>query len=97
MTRRSVDHLGALQKAIMEIVWETGGATVKAVRERLNRERDLAYTTVLSAMQKLEKLGWLTHRAEGRTHLYEPTHTRQQEGRRSLRAFTDAGVPGGDL
>ncbi len=79
----------------MEAVWETGGATAKAVRGRLARERELAYTTVLSAMQKLEKLGWLTHRVEGRTHVYEPTQSRQQEGRRSLRAFTRR-VFGGD-
>lgn len=88
MTRKSIGDLGELQKAVMEVIWELGEATVTQVRERLNVERSLAYTTVLSVMQKLDKTGWLRHRSEGRTYVYQPTQTREQEGARSLRAFT---------
>lgn len=95
MTKRSIDSLGELQKAVMETVWEKGEATVNEVRERLSRDPEPAYTTVLSVMQKLEKLGWLTHRAEGRTYVYEPTQSRRQEGQHSLRSFTQR-VFGGD-
>lgn len=78
MTRKSIEELGALQAAVLEAVWELGEATVHQVRERLSWDKELAYTTVLTALQKLEKAGWLTHRAAGRSHVYVPTTTRPE-------------------
>jgi BlaI family transcriptional regulator, penicillinase repressor len=95
MARMSIDRLGALQKAVMETVWELGEATVQQVRDRVKREPLPAYTTVLSVMQKLEKAGWLSHRAEGRSYIYLPNRTRQEAGATSLRSFID-GVFRGD-
>ena len=88
MERKSWDDLGELQRAVLETVWELGEADVHAVRERLNRrKKKLAYTTVLSAMQKLEKAGWLAHRAAGRSYMYTATRTREEAGARSVRRF----------
>lgn len=42
---------------------------------------------MLSALQKLEKAGWLKHRVEGRTYIYLPTQTRDQAGAGSLKRF----------
>jgi BlaI family penicillinase repressor len=95
MARTSFDRLGVLQKAVMEAVWELGEATVQQVRDRADREPLPAYTTILSVMQKLEKAGWLTHRAEGRSYVYLPSRSRQEAGVTSLRSFID-GVFGGD-
>jgi BlaI family penicillinase repressor len=89
MGRRSLDDLGALQKAVMETVWELGEATVQQVRDRLGREPAPAYTTVLSVMQKLEKAGWLAHRAEGRSYVYRATRSRAEAGSTSLRKLID--------
>src|SRR5262245_35677511 len=89
MARRSIDELGALQKAVMEILWELGEATVGQVRDRLQREPQPAYTTILSVMQKLEKAGWLSHRAEGRSYVYLPTRSRDEAGTSTLRTFID--------
>jgi BlaI family transcriptional regulator, penicillinase repressor len=89
MARRSIDALGALQKAVMEAVWDLGEATVAQVRDRLDRQPQPAYTTILSVMQKLEKTGWLTHRAEGRSYVYHPTRSRDQAGTTTLRTFID--------
>lgn len=88
MTRKSIDDLGKLQRAVMEVVWELEEATVNQVRERLSPKKSMGYTTVLVAMQKLEKSGWLRHRAEGRTYVYQPMQSREQEGTRSLQEFT---------
>ena len=89
MPRRSLDQLGKLQKAIMDTVWRLEEATVQQVLEGLGRKKKPAYTTILSAMQKLERLGWLRHRQEGRTYVYRATRTRQQEGQQALRKFVD--------
>lgn len=83
---RGFDELGTLQQEIMATVWADGEAMVQEVRDRLAADqRDLAYTTILSAMQKLERLGWLTHREEGRTYVYRSTRSRERESRATLR------------
>jgi predicted transcriptional regulator len=89
MAHKLLDDLGNLQRTVMELVWEMGQATVHQVRDRLGRKKKLAYTTVLTAMQKLEKAGWLTHRADGKTYVYLPTRTRQQAGASSVRNFME--------
>jgi predicted transcriptional regulator len=89
MPGKPIDALGELQQAVMEAVWELEEATVQQVRARLGRRRPLAYTTVLSVMQKLEKAGLLRHRSEGRTYIYRPARTRAAAGMHSLRKFTE--------
>ena len=41
-------------------------------------------------MQKLEKAGWLEHRAEGKSYVYMPTQTREQAGAGSVRQFLNS-------
>jgi predicted transcriptional regulator len=87
MGRHSIDTLGELQRAVMERVWELGEATVHDVRERLGPKKKLAYTTVLTVLQKLEKTGWLDHRAEANHYIYLPTRSREEAGAGSVRGF----------
>ena len=89
MNRKTIHDLGELQKAIMETVWELGEATARQVLECVSKKKPLAYTSVLSIMQRLENMGWLKHREEGRTYVYQPSATRKDESIRSLRKFID--------
>ena len=93
MARTSIDKLGTLQKAVMEAVWERGEATVQQVRDCMKRDPLPAYTTILSVMQKLEKAGWLTHRAEGRSYIYAPVRSREEAGATSLRNLHRTRLP----
>lgn len=87
MSRKSLDQLGRQQLAVMETIWDLGEANVHQVRERIARKRPLAYTTILSTLQKLEKAGWITHRSVGRNYAYRATCTREQAGSNSLRSL----------
>ena len=89
MSDKRLDDLGKLQRAVIEAVWELGEASVHQVRKHLTRRKKLAYTTVLTAMQKLEKAGWLRHRAEGKVYIYAPTRTREEAGAHSARRFIE--------
>ena len=62
--------LGKLQAEVLELVWEMGEASVSQLVDRIGKKRHVTYTTILAAMQKLEKKGWLTHRSEGRAYVY---------------------------
>jgi len=61
-----------LQLAIMQVLWNRGEATVAAVREALEDERLLAYTTVSTMLTKMERNGQVRHRNEGRLLVYRP-------------------------
>jgi predicted transcriptional regulator len=97
MTKKSLDHFGELQRAVIEVIWELGEASVRQVWKRLCRKRELAYTTVLTAMQRLERAGWLRHRVEGKKHIYLPTRTRAQAGAGSVRKFVQRMFDGNAL
>ena len=84
-----LDDLGELQRAVMEQVWALGEASVHQVRKKLSKKKKLAYTTILTALQKLEKAGWLEHRNEGKTYVYLPTRTREEAGAKSVRKFME--------
>jgi predicted transcriptional regulator len=82
-----------LEAAIMQRLWErTEPATVRAVLTDLTRDRDLAYTTVLTVMEKLYRKGWLLREQVGRAHVYRPKGSRDQYVAGLMReALTDSG------
>lgn len=53
---------------ILRILWELGEATTRQVQQRLPGERH--YNSVLTIIRVLERKGHVTHRAEGKTHVY---------------------------
>ena len=56
---------------VMEVLWERELATVAEVRDAL--EDELAYTTVLTVLRRLEAKGYVARRGEGRAHRYLTT------------------------
>lgn len=97
MQPKPLDQLGELQRAVLEALWDAHEASVQELVDRLAPERELAYTTVLTTLQNLEKAGWVTHERKGRAYVYKPTKSRRQAGATSLRAFIKrvfAGDPG---
>jgi len=64
--------LTPLELDVMKAVWRRPPITVRDVQELVRPSRRLAYTTVMTIMDRLFHKGFLTRRLEGRTHLYEP-------------------------
>jgi len=58
----------------MKVVWDRGTATVRDVYETLLSERRIAYTTVMTMMNVLERKGHLRKRADGRTFVPDEAH-----------------------
>ena len=74
--------------AVMSVLWPLGSASVSDVRDAL--EEDLAYTSVLSALQTLEEKGFVRHEAEGRAYRYYPTVEAERAGGSALARVRDA-------
>jgi predicted transcriptional regulator len=86
MPIKPFDQLGELQRTVLEVIWDEGEATVQDVVDLLAATRPLAYTTILTT---LEKAGWVRHSARGRAFVYRPTRSRDRAGATSLRSFID--------
>ncbi len=97
MSSKSLDNLGELQRVVIEVVWKLGEASVHQVRDQLARRKKLAYTTVLTTLQKLEKAGWLRHRNEGKVYIYLPTRSRREAGAKSVQKFVERMFEGDTL
>ena len=72
---------------IMKVVWSRGHARVRDVYEALLEQRKIAYTTVMTMMNVLEKKGHLRKKAEGRSFLYRPTRPQQKVVGSMVREF----------
>jgi len=73
---------------VMSILWRAGSGTVTEVREAL--DEDLAYTSVLSALQTLEEKGFVRHEPEGRAYRYHPTVAPEKAGRSAIARIREA-------
>src|SRR5690348_533306 len=74
--------------AVISLLRRLGPATACAVRESL--ADDLAYTSVLSALQTLEDKGYGRHEPEGRAYRYFPTVEAERAGGSALSRIRDA-------
>ena len=63
---------------IMKIVWRLETATVRQVYEELLKQRRIAYTSVMTIMNILEKKGHLKRRQEDRAYVYLPAKPQKQ-------------------
>lgn len=71
-------RLGELERAVMEVLWSTPGAcTAREIVEALP-ERDLAPTTVLTVLSRLERKELVARDRDGRAHRYRPVASREQ-------------------
>lgn len=69
--------LGQLERAVMETLWESDAPlTAYDVQERLGGEKQLAATTVLTVLARLEKKGFATPDRSSRPHRYRPAASR---------------------
>jgi len=70
------DALGHLELRVMEILWAHGESSVHDVVGRLGRP--LAYTTVMTTLDRLFKKHLLVRRKWERAYLYAPRWTRRE-------------------
>ena len=76
----------------LKILWQQGRATVRRIYEQLHpAQGDLAYTTVLSLMQTMEKKGLVGREVEGKgkTHIYFARANEEPTLRRLAHTFVD--------
>ena len=72
-------RLGELERAVMDHLWASQEPqTVRQVHEALSAHRDLAYTTIMTVLQRLAKKNLVVQHRDDRAHRYAPTHGRDE-------------------
>jgi len=85
-----VHRFGDLESVVMDRLWSRGGsATVRDLVDELRREREIAYTTVMTTMDNLHRKGWLTREREGRAYRYRTMASREEYVARLMREALD--------
>jgi BlaI family transcriptional regulator, penicillinase repressor len=76
MTRPKSERLTPLELEIMHVLWDIGPANVQTVQQKL--ERKLAYTTVQTMLNILQRKRKVKRTLKDRAYFYRPAVSRSQ-------------------
>ncbi|HYE62358.1 MAG TPA: BlaI/MecI/CopY family transcriptional regulator [Phycisphaerales bacterium] len=89
MAKRPVE-LGEGELAVMRVLWDHGPLTVRDVMEHLhNRGKTVAYTTVMTFLQRLEQKGAVASNKKDAAYVYRAKITRESVSASRVRALLD--------
>jgi predicted transcriptional regulator len=74
--RPTSESVGELEAAVLAELWEAGELATPEVFERVGQPKGLAYTTILTVLQRLHRKGLARRREEGKSHRYEAAVSR---------------------
>ena len=80
-------ELGPLERELMELVWQSDEASVRDVHEQVQRR--LAYTTVMTTLDRLFRKGILVRIRRGRAFVYSAKISRQQIAQNAFQKVLD--------
>jgi predicted transcriptional regulator len=96
MPRTVRDVPPPLELACLRALWRLEEANVKAVQELVGVSRPLAYTTIMTVLDRLVRKGKLTRRKTGRSFVYAPSQTRDAMRRLAVRELVDGYFDGSE-
>ena len=85
-----------LELECLKVLWNLGKGSVKDVRQGLTANRNLAYTTVMTVLDRLARKGGVARRKVGRSFLYEPVLSREALRRLAVRDLVDCFFEGSE-
>jgi BlaI family penicillinase repressor len=82
-----MEELTKAEERIMQVFWKLQKAFVKEVIDELDEEPKPPYNTISSIVRILEKKGYLSYNAFGKTHQYFPVIDKDAYGKQSFQKF----------
>src|SRR5882724_6058417 len=89
MPRTPRDIPPPLELACLRALWRLEEANVRAVQEVVAQSRPLAYTTIMTVLDRLVRKGKLTRRKLGRSFVYAPSQSRDALRHVAVRELLD--------
>ena len=78
-----------LELECLKALWGIGEGTVRDVRHVMVGNKNLAYTTVMTVLDRLEKRGGVSRRKQGRSFVYMPKLSREELRRFAVKEVVD--------
>jgi len=96
MPKASRDVPPPLELLCLKALWTLGEGDVKHVRELVAKSRPLAYTTIMTVLDRLVRKGTLARRKVGRAFVYVPLVPRDVMRRTAIRELLDGFFDGSE-
>lgn len=74
----TVSSLGPLEQEVMSCLWQHKRQTVRDVYQCLRHKRKIAYTTVMTIMNRLTKKSLLVRKKVGKAYSYSAKQTKKE-------------------
>lgn len=78
MSDGNAPGLGDLEGAVLAALWEHGPLTTPGVHALVGQPRGLAYTTILTVLQRLARKGLATRTTDAKAHVYSAAVSRDE-------------------
>ncbi len=85
-----------LELRCLRALWTLGHGNVSEVQQALAPEKALAYTTVMTLLERLLRKGNVSRRKSGRAFVYSPAVTRETLRRVAVRQLTETFFDGSE-
>ena len=79
-----------LELECLKALWAIGEGNVRAVQAQMEARRKLAYTTVMTLLDRLVKKGGVSRRKTGRAFIYSPLLDRDTLRRKAIQELAEA-------
>jgi predicted transcriptional regulator len=79
-----------LELECLKMLWSLGEGSVREVRQALAPSRSLAYTTVMTVLERMVRKGGVARRKVGRSFVYVPVVSRDALRRRALKELLES-------
>jgi len=96
MPRTARDVPPPLELACLKALWSLNEGNVRAVQEIVAISRPLAYTTIMTVLDRLVRKGRLTRRKVGRAFVYSPEASRDTMRQAAVRELLDGFFDGSE-
>ena len=96
MPRTARDVPPPLELLCLRALWTLREGNVKEVRALVAQSRPLAYTTIMTVLERLVRKGRLRRRKAGRAYVYSPEASRDAMRRAAIRELVDGFFDGSE-
>jgi|SRR5215510_4975485 len=70
--------LGELETSVMEVFWKERDLTVTQVENKLQENREIAHTTVLTTLDRMHRKGYLVRAKQGKAFVYSARYSKDE-------------------
>lgn len=82
-----IKPLSKLELEVMEIIWESGGSTIREIVDHVIKKKYLAYTTIATIVVRLTEKGALKKQGEKYAATYVPTLSKEDLSKTVAQSF----------